>query len=157
MNYFLLFYTEANIVCFIIFAIMLLHDVRSIDSQEKQIKYDRTLIAFMLYFVSASIWAAVISGAIPKSTFTVLLLSITNMILMAAITYCWFCYALAVERVEHRDDRNFKKVTAIPLAITVALGILMFLMNPETLLDENFTMTVKRRNSSCPWASSRSW
>ena len=140
MNYFLLLYTEANIVCFIIFAIMLLHDVRSIDSQEKQIKYDRTLIAFMLYFVSDSIWAAVISGAIPKSTFTVLLLSITNMILMAAITYCWFCYALAVERVEHRDDRNFKKVTAIPLAITVALGILMFLMNPETLLDENFTL-----------------
>ena len=68
MNDFLLFYAESNIVCFIIFGIMFVHDLKRIDSQEKQLKFDRTLLAFMLYFVSDIFWAAVMSGAIPKNS-----------------------------------------------------------------------------------------
>lgn len=140
MNYFQLLYVESNIVCFIIFAIIFIHDLWSIDSQDKKIKFDRTLIAFMLYFVSDSIWASVIAGAIPKNPFLVLLLNISNMILMATITYCWFCYALAVERVPGRDERKFKVITAIPLALTVSLGILMFFLDPGTLMDDDMTL-----------------
>ena len=52
MSSYFIYYTEASIVCVIIFGIMLCWDLFSIDKQEKQIKYDHALIAFMLYFVS---------------------------------------------------------------------------------------------------------
>ena len=140
MNDFLLFYAESNIVCFIIFAIMFIHDLKRIDSQEKQLKYDHTLLAFMLYFVSDSIWAAVMSGAIPKTPFTVLIPNISNMILMAAITYCWFTYALATAQVPNRNDRGFRIVSALPLALTVMIVIILFLVAPGVLLDEEYSL-----------------
>ena len=62
MSSYFIYYTEASIVCVIIFGIMLCWDLFSIDKQEKQIKYDHALIAFMLYFVSDALWAAVIAG-----------------------------------------------------------------------------------------------
>ena len=57
MSSYFIYYTEASIVCVIIFGIMLVWDLFSIDKQEKQIKYDHALIAFMLYFVSDALWA----------------------------------------------------------------------------------------------------
>lgn len=140
MNDFLLFYAESNIVCFVIFAIMFIHDLKRIDSQEKQIKYDRTLLAFMLYFVSDSIWAAVMSGAIPKNAFTVLIPNISNMILMAAITYCWFTYALATAQVPNRNERNFRVLSALPLVISVSAVIIIFFVAPEILLDKDLSL-----------------
>ena len=140
MNDFLLFYAESNIVCFIIFAIMFIHDLKRIDSQEKQLKYDHTLLAFMLYFVSDSIWAAVMSRAIPKTPLTVLIPNISNMILMAAITYCWFTYALATAQVPNRNDRGFRIVSALPLALTVMIVIILFLVAPGVLLDEEYSL-----------------
>ena len=58
MSSYFIYYTEASIVCVVIFAIMLVWDLLSVDKQEKQIKYDRTLIAFLLYFLSDGLWAA---------------------------------------------------------------------------------------------------
>ena len=140
MNDFLLFYAESNIVCFIIFGIMFVHDLKRIDSQEKQLKFDRTLLAFMLYFVSDIFWAAVMSGAIPKTPFTVLVPNICNMILMAVITYCWFTYALATAQVPNRNDRGFRIVSALPLAVSVLLVIVLFFAAPEVLLDEEYSL-----------------
>ncbi len=39
-----IFYVESNVVCLILFAIMLVHDLMSGDRQEKQLKYDRALV-----------------------------------------------------------------------------------------------------------------
>lgn len=140
MNDFFLFYAESNIVCFVIFGIMFFHDLKRIDSQEKQLKYDRTLLAFMLYFVSDSIWAAVMSGAIPKTPFTVLIPNISNMILMAVITYFWFTYALATAQVPNRNDRGFRIISALPLALAVVIVIILFIVAPDVLLDEEYSL-----------------
>ncbi len=64
-------YAGANLVCFIIFGIMLARDLFNVDRQEKQIKFDHTLIAFMLYFVSDAFWCGVDSGVLPKNQLTV--------------------------------------------------------------------------------------
>ena len=63
-NYYLLFYTESSIVCLVIFALILFHDLTRIDRQEKQIMYDHAQVAFMLYFISDAFWAAVIAGVL---------------------------------------------------------------------------------------------
>ena len=50
MNGFAVYYIQANIVCIIVFGILLIHNHFNIDRQEKQVMFDRVLIAFILYF-----------------------------------------------------------------------------------------------------------
>ena len=82
-----IYYTEASIVCVILFGIMLGRDILSADRQEKQIRFDRALIAFMLYFISDALWAAIIAGIMPRNRFTVVATNFSNYVIMAAITY----------------------------------------------------------------------
>ena len=60
-------YAESNIACAVIFAIMLVHDLMSVDRQEKQIKYDHVLITFMMYFLVDCLWAEMIEGYLRQS------------------------------------------------------------------------------------------
>ena len=138
-NYFI-YYAEANIVCFIIFAIMLLRDVFGVDRQEKQIKYDRALIAFMLYFVCDIFWAAVIAGVLPTNRFTVLSANFGNYVLLAAITYTWLCYVMAVEQVPNRDSGRTLFVMQFPFYISTLVLIAVYLCKPALLLDEAFRL-----------------
>lgn len=140
MSGYFIYYTEASIVCVIIFGIMLGRDLFSVDRQEKQIKYDHALIAFMLYFVSDALWAAVIAGIIPKNLFTVLATNFANYIFMAAITYSWLRYVMAVEQVPNREKRITKFAIQFPfIASTIAL-IVTYLLAPRVLLTEDLNL-----------------
>ena len=85
MSEYFFHYTESNLACAVIFAIMLAHDVLSVDRQEKQIKFDHTLASFIAYFISDSVWAAVTTGTLPKTLATVALTNFSNFIIMALI------------------------------------------------------------------------
>ena len=140
MSEYFIYYTEASLVCVIIFGIMLGRDLLSVDRQDKQIKYDHALIAFMLYFVSDAIWAAVIAGMLPRNHFTVLSTNFANCVLMSAITYCWLRYVMAVEQVPYRDKRLCKVLLLLPfVASTVAL-IVTYLIAPRVLLSEGLEL-----------------
>ena len=52
MSAYLSHYIIANVFCLAIFSIILIHDLRQVDRQEKQINYDWALVMFMLYFVT---------------------------------------------------------------------------------------------------------
>ena len=134
-NYFI-YYTEASIVCVIIFAIMLFRDIFNVDRQEKQIKYDHALVAFMLYFVSDAFWAAVIAGILPKNHFTVLTTNFANYVLMAAITYTWLRYVMAVEQVAKRDDPVDRFAIQFPFIIATVALIATYLIKPGILVNE---------------------
>ncbi len=103
MSQYFVYYTESNLVCFVIFVIMLVHDLVSVDRQEKQIKFDRALGAFMGYFITDSVWASIISGVIPGWLPLVLLVNFLNFILMAYLTYSWLNYVLAFEQYPKRN------------------------------------------------------
>ena len=98
-DYFI-YYAESTLICLIIFCMMLVRDLFKVDKQEKQIKYDHALIAFMLYFASDLFWAAVISGVIPKTRFTVSCANFLNAVLMGGITYAWLRYVMAAENTD---------------------------------------------------------
>lgn len=51
----LFYYIEANIVCVLVFSIMLIHNHFNIDRQEKQIKFGYALVAFILYIYMGTI------------------------------------------------------------------------------------------------------
>ena len=99
LDYFF-FYTEANIVCIVILAILLVHDRFHSTRQEKQIWFDRTVIAHILYFISDIGWAAVISGNLPRSRGLVILFNFLNFILLSLNSSGWFMYMAASEGME---------------------------------------------------------
>ena len=140
MSEYFIYYTEASIVCVVIFGIMLGRDLFSVDRQDKQIKYDHALIAFMLYFVSDAIWAAVIAGMLPRNHFTVLTTNFSNCVLMSAITYCWLRYVMAVEQVPYRDKRTCKVLTLLPFVGSTVALILTYLIAPRVLLSEGLDL-----------------
>lgn len=140
MSSYFIYYTEASIVCFVIFAIMLVWDLFSVDKQEKQIKYDRVLIAFMLYFVSDALWAAVISGMLPRTKFTVLTTNFANCVLMAAITYTWLRYVMAVEQVPNRDARFTRAAIVSPFVVSTLVLVFLYLLKPGMLLSDDLML-----------------
>ena len=140
MSSYLIYYTEANVVCIVIFAIMLFRGLTNVDRQEKQIKYDHALVAFMLYFICDACWAAVIAGVIPRTLFVMLLLNFGNYVFMAGITYMWLRYVMAVEHMPGRDSRRTRLVLLFPFFIATAALVITFFANRPFLLDEDLNL-----------------
>ena len=129
-------YLESNAVCVVIFGIMLAHNLLRQDRQEKLIKFDRTLLAFMGYFVSDTIWAGILSGVIPANDALVCAVNFLDYLFMAAITFFWLRYAMTVEQVPNRDETKTVLALLCPfLASTVAL-IVIFTVAPDLLLED---------------------
>ena len=87
MSDYFIYYASSNIVGAIIFGLMLIHDHKSLDRQEKQLKYDQALIAFLLYFISDAVWVAVDSGVIPANRISALATNLANFSIMTTIIY----------------------------------------------------------------------
>ena len=137
MSAYFIYYASFNLVGAIIFGIMLAHDRLSIDRQEKQLKYDHALIAFMLYFLSDAIWAGVDSGVFPVNSFTVLATGFSNFVIMTAITYTWLRYVMAVEQIPNRNEPRTRFAILFPFLLSVISLIVTYLVAPNLLIDEN--------------------
>ena len=136
MTSFFVHYTEANVICIIIFMILLLHDVFSIDRQEKQIKYDRALIAFILYFIFDIFWAALIAEKIPVTRFNVVFNTLCIYLCMVLITYTWLEYVLAVEQIEYRNSPKFRLLLSLPFIISMIIMLVTYIVNPGLLISD---------------------
>lgn len=141
MSGYIIYYLEANFVCIIIFLIMLFYDLLNVDRQEKQIKYDRALIAFMSYFMSDAIWAGMVDGIIPRPFIASLILNFVNYALMAIITYTWLRYVMSVEQVKNRDSRAVKIATISPFLIATVALIVIYISAPRKIIDAEFRPT----------------
>ena len=139
-DYFI-YYSSFNIFGVIIFGIMLAHDRMSIDKQEKQLKYDNALIAFMLYFLSDSIWSGVDSGVFPATRCSVLLTDLSNYIIMTAITYTWLRYVMAVEQIPNGNKLSTKAKLLLPSLFSLIGAIVTYLAAPSLLLDADLKNT----------------
>ena len=98
MRDFVIYYVESNVVCMIVLGLLLVHNRFNIDRQEKQVKFDRVLIVFMLYFLADSFWAAIVAEVIPKTRFTVVADVLAIYVLMVATSYTWLEFVMAVEQ-----------------------------------------------------------
>jgi diguanylate cyclase (GGDEF)-like protein len=134
------YYIEANLVCVIIFSVMLGHDLLHKDRAEKQLKFDHALSAFLLYFITDALWAAVEDGIIPKNYFTFAFTNLANFVVMAAITYMWLRYVLAVEQVPDREKPIKKIAIAFPLVVSSLLLIILFIVAPHTVMKGNYEL-----------------
>ncbi len=141
MSEYFIYYASFNIVGVIIFGIMLGHDLLGVDRQEKQVRYDNVLIAFMLYFISDSIWAGVDSGLFPANKLSVLGTNFLNFFLSSYITYTWIRYVMAVEKVKNRDRLLNRFLILLPVLLSIVVMVITYVINPKMLIDENFKTT----------------
>ena len=129
-DYFL-FYAEANIVCIVIFLLLLWHDRHYSTRQEKQIWFDRTMMAHILYFLSDIGWAAVIGGQLARTRFLVVLFNFLNFILMSLIAYGWFMYTAAAEDMILGKTWKQRRLFRLPILIAAAVMIGAYIAAPR--------------------------
>ena len=82
-----LYYAESNVICVIIFAILLFHDLFSVDRQEKQIKFDHALTGFIVYFLADSVWAMISEGVIPSTKAVHVIINFVMFVFLSSITF----------------------------------------------------------------------
>jgi len=128
---YLFFYAEANIVCIAIFVILLNHDRRHSTRQEKQIWFDRTAIAHILYFLSDIGWAAVVSGYLPRTRFLVILFNFLNFVFLCLVAYGWFMYAAAAEDMILGKSWKQRRLLRLPIWIAIIVMIAAFAAAPR--------------------------
>lgn len=134
MKGFSFYYIEANIVCVIVFGIILIHNHFNIDRQEKQIKFDHALLAFIFYFLADSVWAGIVDGVFPRSLFNIIVFLLY--VGMAAITYFWLEYVMAYEQAPHRNRPINRFAVIFPFIVSTILLVLNFIMAPGKLISD---------------------
>lgn len=142
MSEFALYYIEANVICIIVFGILLIHNHFNLDRQEKQIKYDHALIAFMLYFLVDCFWAAITTDMIPKTRFNVVLNAFLIYILMGTTVYNWLNYVMAYVQAPRRKRPINRFAVIFPFLVSTLVMILHYIIAPESLINEERDTTI---------------
>jgi len=135
MTDFFIFYLFSNMVCLAIFGLFLYHDLRGVDRQERQIKFDHALVAFMLYFISDSFWAAITAGLLTANRLTLSIINMANFVIMATVTYMWLRYVMAVEQVPNRERPLNKIAILFPLLVSTVALFILFIFAPQVLFE----------------------
>ena len=136
LDYFF-FYAEANIVCIAVMAIMLLHDRKYNTKQDKQLRFNYTVIAHILYFANDIFWAAVLNGYLPKTRLLVALFNFINYILLSLIAFEWFTYMASSENMTVRTSRKHRSMWRIPMTITILAMMIAYAAAPEFWISES--------------------
>jgi len=136
MTDYLIYYSESNLVCFIIFGILLLHGLLGTDRQEKQLKFNLALVAFMLYFATDTFYASVLAGFIPENRLTVFICLFGNCFNMILITYTWLNYVMAVVRAPNRERRVNRFAVMFPALVSVVVLVTMYWAAPQTVVND---------------------
>ena len=125
------FYTEANVVCILILLILLLNDRLHNTRQEKQIRFNWTVVAHIGYFISDICWAAVLSGNLPRTRLLVALFNFTNLVMMHLLAYEWFLYMAASENLDFRKSRRRRIQCRTPMILSVLAMVVAYVIAPE--------------------------
>ena len=137
MEGYALYYPFVNIVCALIFGVLLFFNRHNIDRQEKQIRFDRVLIAFMLYFITDSFWSMIIAGKLPKTRFNIVVI-VLLMIFMGSIIYFWLEYVLVMEHVPGWEEPRKRFLFLLPFLVATVALILNCIIAPQALFTETY-------------------
>ena len=134
---YLFFYTEGTVVCILFFVIMLVNDHRNGNRQEKQILLDRVMVAHIIYFANDWVWAALLSGLIPRTRLLVTLVNFINAFFLAGITFNWFLYAAAAEQLPFRRNKHFYTIVGLPYYLVTCVAVVWYMIAPTFWVSEN--------------------
>lgn len=125
------FYTEGNVVSIVILLILLIDDRLHNARQERQIRFNWTILAHIGYFISDICWAAVLSGNLPRTRLLVGLFNFTNLVMMHLLAYEWFLYMAASENLDFRKSRRRRIQCRMPMILSVLAMVVAYVIAPE--------------------------
>ena len=135
------FYVEANIVCIVIFILMMMRDLGAVGRQAKQMIFVNIIISHMLYFVSDIGWVLILGGYIPRTLLSVAFFNILNAILLSAITGFWFVYVELSQGEKYITAFKARIIALVPAMIETVVMIFLFLVFPKTVAGDNTELT----------------
>lgn len=107
-----------------------------IDRQEKQLKFDHALLAFIVYFLTDCFWTAITEEIIPKTRFTVVLISFLLSIFMSATIYTWLDFVMAYEQVPNRNRPVHRLAVFLPFFLSTIGLFIAYIINPHVLFND---------------------
>ena len=143
-NDYFLFYAEGNIVCILILLIILINDLVNNTKQEKQIRFNSTITAHILYFTLDIIWAAILGGQLPKIRFLIVLLNFANYVNLSLMAYEWFMYMAVSEGMTFSKSKRNKLIcqhTINIYAISFKMARCIKKRCQKLILSSRFTFT----------------
>lgn len=136
------FYVESNVVCQIIFLMLFLRSLRSVDRQMKNMMFDNVLIGHILYFASDIAWILVESGYLPKNRFSVSAVNYTNAIFLLVIAFYWFMYVEMSQGETYLGQRINRFYVQIPLMLSFFGFLYVFVFHNDLLIDIDLKPTM---------------
>ncbi|MBR5421789.1 MAG: GGDEF domain-containing protein [Lachnospiraceae bacterium] len=105
--------------------------------QEKQIWFNRAVVAFMLYFLSDECWAAQLSGVVPKVRFFVVFFNMSNYIILCLMSYAWFMFMAASEKMSFVESRKKRWLCLSLSLVFILIMVIAYLVDPYYWVNEN--------------------
>ena len=136
-----LFYVEANVVCLILFLLMLGKSIHGVDHQAKQRIFNMVLMCHIDYFICDAFWILVLNEFLPKNRLTVTIANLGNAIILSAICCFWFTYVEMDQKAEYIQNKKYRFMIQAPAIIISLFNTIAFLFFPSLMLDENYNMT----------------
>jgi diguanylate cyclase (GGDEF)-like protein len=135
------FYTEANIVCIIVFVLLLIKDLGGVGRQTKQIAFINIVFAHILYFLSDICWVLILAELIPKTQVSASIVNVTNAILLSVITGYWFVYVELSQGEKYIMNNKARIFALLPAMFETVYILFLFLVFPDVVLDSSHSPT----------------
>ncbi|SCW55746.1 diguanylate cyclase (GGDEF) domain-containing protein [Ruminococcaceae bacterium YRB3002] len=135
------FYIEANVVCIIIFAMLLVRNLGNIDRQEKQRLFDGILVGHILYFISDMIWFLIGSAKLPRTFLTVSMVNLSNALFLCCLTCFWFVYIELSQGADYIIVHRNRLLVTLPAVFEMTLLVLLFIFVPDAVVDDYLNTT----------------
>lgn len=134
------FYIESNIICIIIFLMMVLKELSVAGRQAKQLVFLNICFSNIIYFLSDIGWVQVLNGLIPRTRFLVSAFNITNAIVLSLITGFWFIYVELSQGEKYITKTRHRIYTLLPAMVSTVLNIVLFAFFPNAVMDAEYNI-----------------
>ena len=136
------FYIESNIICIIVFVMMVLKELSAAGRQTKQLVFINICFSNILYFISDIGWVQVLYDFIPRTRLTVSAFNITNAVMLCLITGYWFVYVELSQGEKYITSTRLRIYVLIPAMLNTLVLLVLFLFFPNTVIDEKTNVTI---------------
>jgi diguanylate cyclase (GGDEF)-like protein len=135
------FYIESNIICVIVFVMMVLKELSPAGRQTKQLVFINICFSHIFYFISDIGWVQVLYDYIPRTRLTVSAFNIVNAVMLSLITGYWFVYVELSQGEKYIKSTRLRIYVLIPAMLNTLILLLLFLFFPGTVIDEKTNVT----------------
>ena len=135
------FYIESNIICIIVFMMVILKEMSSAGRQTKQLVFINICFAHILYYISDIGWVQVLYDFIPQTRLTVSCFNFFNAVMLCLITGYWFIYVELSQGEKYIKETKLRIYVLIPAMINTVVMLILFLFFPNIVIDNNTNVT----------------